>query len=93
MATVEIASFANGAVVFQYDYHDGNKRILRVRCINNGAYNARGTLLEADGTIVAQATFLAGMTTQYNVAGSQILVDEYGDPVMPYRTNFEYPAP
>jgi hypothetical protein len=94
MATIRLAAFSNNTVIFEADYHDGNRRVTRVRCINGGSHNARGTVTDTDGTIVAQATFLAGQTTQYNIPqGKTVTIDEYGDEDFPYITNFEYPSP
>ena len=94
VATIQLAQFDNERVTFQADYNDGNKRITRVRCINNGLYNARATVIDkTDSSIVAQVTFPAGQTLVYNIAGQQVTFDEFNDPSFPYRTMFEYPAP
>ena len=93
VSTIQPAQMAGGAVTFEADYNDGNKRITKVRCINNGTANARATVIDrADNTIVAQTTFLAGQTTQINLAGQAVTFDEFNDPSFPYRTMFEYPA-
>ena len=94
MATIRLGSFQGDTVIFEADYHDGNKRVMAVRCINNGSANARGTLLEqADSSIVGQATFLPG-TTQINIPqGKTVTIDAVMGATMPYELRLEYPVP
>lgn len=93
MATVFLGSFADDTIRFEADFNDGNKRITTVRCINASGSNARVTLIDpADDTIVAQVT-MPGGTTQYNVAGQAVTVEEDGEVIVPYIVRLDFPVP
>lgn len=93
MGVIALGSFGpNGEVKFEADFNDTNRRITRIRCINQGSGSARVTLLEPAGnTIVAQTVFLPNSTTQFNVSGQQVIVGPEGVDI-PYNTRIQYPV-
>lgn len=92
MATVTLVRYEEGAVELQADYHDGNRRVTAVRCINNGSGNLRATLVDpTDQSVAHQVTFLSG-TTQINIPQGRTVTIVDGWPEMPYTLRTEYPA-
>ena len=94
MGVIQLGSFRDNdgtELRFEADYNDGNRRVTRVRAINGTTKSARVTLLEPDGTIVAQRVFIPNSTTVENVAGNQITVTSEGVD-MPYNTFIQFPV-
>jgi hypothetical protein len=71
VVTKELAQFANGQVIAQYDYNDNTQNVTRFRVINNSAHAAHLTVTQA-GTVVYERDFAANSTTTLNVANIKL---------------------
>jgi hypothetical protein len=69
--TFQYASFADGAVVVEYDINDANWKVSQIRCINNSVYTAIGRIYEL-GELVFTAVAPSNATTSWNVQGVQL---------------------
>lgn len=93
MGTLKLGSFDGGAVQFEVDYNDSNRRVQRVRCFNQGTGNARAMLIEpVTREIVVQAVFPPGQTTTISVAAGQVTIDAVEGADLPYDTLVQYPV-
>jgi hypothetical protein len=90
MATIVLATFNDGDVRFEFDYHDQNRRVQRGRCINNTALAA--VFRVVDGAEILFEQELPPGTTERSVAQGKALVDEGGELVFPYGVFCGWPS-